>query len=270
MHSQSSEFFIATIFFVLASSSLSWTGPNSFSILGYSLGGGIAVNFASCFPSLISSVILLAPSGLIRPYHFGWRSRLLHSSRLLPDWAVEQLVYWKLSSSSGQDQRQSGTAIEDELPLVEQCGDEPARGPKFDIPMALEWQVQRHKGFVKSNISSLRHAPISGQHHQWIRMTNALSNRDTKVNQQATTSHASQGATVLIMCGENDPVIIAKELETDSKEFLGRIENSVFVITPGAGHGFPITHSKEVVETITKFWEHQSHQIEARSQQVPD
>ena len=101
-------------------------------------------------------------------------------------------------------------------------------------------------------------------------MTNALSNRDTKVNQQATTSHASQGATVLIMCGENDPVIIAKELETDSKEFLGRIENSVFVITPGAGHGFPITHSKEVVETITKFWEHQSHQIEARSQQVPD
>lgn len=153
MHSQSSEFFIATIFFVLASSSLSWTGPNSFSILGYSLGGGIAVNFASCFPSLISSVILLAPSGLIRPYHFGWRSRLLHSSRLLPDWAVEQLVYWKLSSSSGQDQRQSGTAIEDELPLVEQCGDEPARGPKFDIPMAL---VRQFSFFYYSTCSAIR------------------------------------------------------------------------------------------------------------------
>ena len=95
------------------------------------------MNFASCFPSLISSVILLAPSGLIRPYHFGWQSKLLHSARLLPDWAVEQLVYWKLSSSSGQDQRQSGTVIEDELPLTEQCEDEPARGSKFDIPMAL-------------------------------------------------------------------------------------------------------------------------------------
>ncbi len=46
-------------------------------------------------------------------------------------------MYWKLSSSSGQDQRQSGTVIEDELPLTEQCEDEPARGSKFDIPMAL-------------------------------------------------------------------------------------------------------------------------------------
>lgn len=96
-------------------------------------------------------------------------------------------------------------------------------------------------------------------------MTHALSNRDTKANQQATTSYASQGATMLIMCGENDPVIIAKELETDSRDLLGGSENLLFVITPGAGHDFPVTHSKEVVETITKFWEHQSHQIQARS-----
>lgn len=137
VHSQTSEFFIATILFVLASSSLSWTGPNSFSILGYSLGGGIAVNFASCFPSLISSVILLAPSGFIRSYHFGWQSKFLYSSSLLPDWAVEQLVNWKLSNNSRPDRGQSGTAFEDELPLTEQCGDELACGPKFDIPMAL-------------------------------------------------------------------------------------------------------------------------------------
>ena len=96
-------------------------------------------------------------------------------------------------------------------------------------------------------------------------MTDALSNRDTEFKQQATTSHASQGATVLIMCGENDPVIIAKELETDSRELLGGSKNLLFVITPGAGHDFPITHSKEVVDTITKFGGHQSHQIEARS-----
>ncbi|KAL8643973.1 MAG: hypothetical protein Q9226_008005 [Calogaya cf. arnoldii] len=124
--------------------------------------------------------------------------------------------------------------------------------------MALEWQVQEHEGFVKSNISSLRHAPISAQHDQWVRMSKALSKRDTKGDQQMTTSHASGDAPVLIMCGENDPVIIAKELEMDSKELLGGTENLSFVTTPGAGHDFPFTHSKHVVDTITRFWEPQS------------
>ncbi|KAL8851144.1 MAG: hypothetical protein Q9221_003947 [Calogaya cf. arnoldii] len=255
---QSSDFFIAIILFVLASSSRSWTGPNSFSILGYSLGGGIAVNFAACFPNLISSVILLAPSGLIRPYHFGWQSKYLYSSTLLPDWLVERIVHSKLSNSSRPGQGQYCTAIEDELPLAEQGDDELASRPAFDIAMTLEWQVQKHEGFVKSNISSLRHASISAQHDQWVRMSKALSKRDTKGDQQMTTSHAGGDAPVLIMCGENDRVIIAKELEMDSKELLGGTENLSFMTTPGAGHDFPFTHSKHVVDMITRFWEPQS------------
>ena len=137
VHPQTSDFFIATILFVLASSSLSWTGSDTFSILGYSLGGGIAANFAACFSSLVSSVILLAPSGLIRSYHFGWQSRLLYFSGLLPEWAVERIVYWKLSNSSNLDHRQSDTAIVDEIPLAEEGGNDFESTPRFDIPMAL-------------------------------------------------------------------------------------------------------------------------------------
>lgn len=137
VHPQTSGFFTATILFVLASSPISWTGPNRFSILGYSLGGGIAVNFASSFPDLIFSVILLAPSGLIRPYHFGWQSRYLYSSRLLPGWVIELLVYWKLSNSSRPDQERSDTRIEDEFSLTEKGGGEIACRSRFDIPMAL-------------------------------------------------------------------------------------------------------------------------------------
>ena len=137
VHPQTSEFFIATILFVLASSRISWTGPKRFSILGYSLGGGIAVSFASCFPDRVSSVILLAPSGLIRPYHFSWHSRLLYSSRLLPDWVTEPLVYWKLSNSSRPDQERSDSAFEDDFSLTEQGGDEIVSRSRFDVPMAL-------------------------------------------------------------------------------------------------------------------------------------
>ena len=137
IHPQTSDFFIATILFVLASSRISWTGPKRFSILGYSLGGGIAVNFASCFPNLISSVVLLAPSGLIRPYHFGWQSGFLYSSKLLPDWVIEWLVYWRLSNSSRPDQGRSDSAFEDEFPLTERGEDEIVCRSRFDVPMAL-------------------------------------------------------------------------------------------------------------------------------------
>ena len=136
VHPQTSDFFIATVLFVLASSPISWTGPNSFSILGYSLGGGIAVNFASCFPDLISSVILLAPSGLIRPYHFSWQNKFLYSSPFLPSCVIERLVYWKLSNSSTPDQEQLDGVIENELPFTEQGGDETAPRWRFDIPKA--------------------------------------------------------------------------------------------------------------------------------------
>ncbi|KAL8884983.1 MAG: hypothetical protein Q9215_007084 [Flavoplaca cf. flavocitrina] len=252
---QTSDFFVATILFVLASSPISWTGTNRFSILGYSLGGGIALNFASCFPDLISSVILLAPSGLIRPYHFGWQSRLLYSSRLLPDWVIEPLVYWKLSNSSRPDEERSGSAIEDDFSLTEQGGDEIVSRSRFDVPMALEWQVRQHKGYVKSNISSLQHAPISGQHNQWLRMIDAFGIQDNNVFQQMETSHAAEGARILIISGENDPIIIAKELEEDSRKVLGEGLKSMFVNIPGAGHDFPITCDDEVVDTITKFWQ---------------
>ena len=88
-------------------------------------------------------------------------------------------------------------------------------------------------------------------------MAEALSKRDTEEKQQAS-SQASGGATVLIMCGEKDPFIIASELEKDSSFVLGGTEHLLFVTTPGVGHELPITHSREVVDTIRNFWEHNS------------
>ncbi|KAL8667765.1 MAG: hypothetical protein Q9168_007187 [Polycauliona sp. 1 TL-2023] len=183
--------------------------------------------------------------------------KFLYSSNVLPDWAVERLVYRKLSNGSTTDRTLPDKSVEEELPLAERGGDQAASQSKFEIPMALEWQLQHHQGFVKSNISSIRHTPISGQHNRWIEMIEAFGGQDIKGDQRATTCGAAR---VLIMCEEDDPVIIAKELEEDSKSLVGGT-NHLFVVMPGAGHDFPITHSREVVNTITNFWEHQSHQI---------
>lgn len=130
---QDSAFFNVIILIVIASSMLSWTGRSSFCIIGYSLGGGIAVNFASFFSNLVSSVVLLAPSGLIRPYHFDWHSKLLYSKHLLPESILEYLVYRRLNHANDFRPDRSAQAVEAELPVADAIYLGTKDEPTFDI-----------------------------------------------------------------------------------------------------------------------------------------
>ncbi len=66
--------------------------------MGYSLGGGIAANFASYFPNMVRSLVLVAPSGIIRPRHMSGRSRFLYSMGLVPERLVNWIVYRRLKA----------------------------------------------------------------------------------------------------------------------------------------------------------------------------
>lgn len=96
---QDERLFSSAILIALASSSLCWTGSSKFALVGYSLGGGISVNFTSFFPSLISYLILIAPSGLIRKDHISRSSKLLYSSGLLSENWVEYFVKKRLEGN---------------------------------------------------------------------------------------------------------------------------------------------------------------------------
>ncbi|KAL2270899.1 hypothetical protein VTJ83DRAFT_270 [Remersonia thermophila] len=94
------------ILMALASSPhLSWVGPQAFKLVGYSLGGGIAVHFAAAFPHLISSLVLLAPAGLIRPESFGRLTRAIFTSGLVPPPLLERLASRKLRQPIQADGR---------------------------------------------------------------------------------------------------------------------------------------------------------------------
>jgi len=94
-----SRLYASQILLAITSSPLSWTGtssgsPSGFSLLGYSLGGGIAASFASYFPAMVNSLILVAPAGLIRKKHMSVRSRFLYYMGIVPEallkWAVKK------------------------------------------------------------------------------------------------------------------------------------------------------------------------------------
>lgn len=81
----STRLYTTSILLAITSSPIPWTGNDTqFSLIGYSLGGGIVVNFTSYFPSLVSSLVLLAPGGLVRPDHFTLTNKFLYNTGLIP------------------------------------------------------------------------------------------------------------------------------------------------------------------------------------------
>lgn len=87
--------------------------------MGYSLGGGIAANFAGYFPKMVKSLVLLAPSGVIRPQHMSGRSRFLFSIGLVPEQLVNWIVHRRLKAGpmyKDENEKVSvGTAVSAEV-----------------------------------------------------------------------------------------------------------------------------------------------------------
>ncbi|KAF8866520.1 alpha/beta-hydrolase [Acephala macrosclerotiorum] len=237
-----SRLYATEILLAITSSPLSWT-PSGFSLVGYSLGGGIAADFASCFPDMVRAVVLLAPAGLIRPHHFDWASRVMYSG-IIPESVLEWLV--KRRMGGGKKYR----------PMVKTKTGEPNnpttsdelrgnRDPKFEsavlnaskpgvtIADVVEWQINHHEGFIKSFISSIKHSSIEEKQETWVK----LGTRNDKA---------------LIIAGSTDPVIIAKELRQDAETVIG--PENVEWRTIDGGHEFPITNADEVVAMVSEAW----------------
>lgn len=89
----STRLYTTTILLALTSSPLAWTGNGeTFSLIGYSLGGGIVANFTSYFPSLVSSLVLLAPAGLMRQNRVTLWNKILFNTGLINETTLERIV----------------------------------------------------------------------------------------------------------------------------------------------------------------------------------
>ncbi|KAG9237606.1 alpha/beta-hydrolase [Amylocarpus encephaloides] len=258
------------ILLAITSSPLPWT-PDGFSIIGYSLGGGIAADFAAYFSHLVKGLALLAPAGLIRDDHFGWHTKLVYAG-FVPRLLLERTVKKKLtdtkdpeipppsSSPSSSQEKDDGVgkrclSVGDKVAGAvskesENAAANEMRGisnPHFNstplskgkagltVASAVRWQLEFNRGFVRSFVSSIRWASISGHAKTWGKL------RDLR-----------DGVKVVILVGRTDPVIVATELEEDAKAAIGQ-EKVEWRVMEG-GHEFPITQPDAVVEEIDGVW----------------
>lgn len=188
---QDTKLFSALILAVVSTSPLSWTGSAStdgFTLVGYSLGGGIAAAFTAHYPDLISSLILIAPGGLLRPTRLSWSSRILYSG-ILPDSVTNFFVSRRLRitaptskatqarlAQSAVNRRSSlSSAVQEELPedFDPHAPGQDSLSPIFDDrpnvspATAVAWQVDANPGFVPAFISCIKYAPIHDGFEMW-------------------------------------------------------------------------------------------------------
>ncbi|TVY83988.1 Serine hydrolase-like protein [Lachnellula suecica] len=234
-----SRLYTSQILLAVTSSPLSWT-PEGFSVIGYSLGGGIAADFAASFPDLVTGLVLLAPGGLIRSRHFGWQSRLLYSG-LLPDSLLERLVRKRLggtsSNTSSTKQGDAEKAAQEEIKGNSSQGFDSTplskKWPGVTVGRVTDWQLANHEGFVRSFVSSIKFASLEGAHERWKKL-GALKEK------------------VIIIAGKTDPIIVADELHEDATATVGA-DNIEWRVIEG-GHEFPISCPDEVVNEIAGVW----------------
>jgi hypothetical protein len=109
--------------------------------------------------------------------------------------------------------------------------------PQSTVSAVVDWQVQNHKGFVPAFISSIRHAPVHGQHHRWAIIKQNIENGTGPLKE------------VWLVLGETDPIINKDELIDDATDVLGE-ENVSFRVVEGAGHEVAIERADEIVQVV--------------------
>ena len=258
----SNRLYTSVILLALTSSPISWTGNgNRFSLIGYSLGGAIVATFTAYFPSLVSSLVLLAPGGLIRKEHHTLTNKFLYNTGLIPETVLERIIRSRLKAG---DTPTKVTPPKEEVisaaPVMgEAPKDKPTKAPELSrarpgitVAKVIGWQFDNHPGFVKSFMSSIRYGPVSEEHCHWRRLGKRLAAQNAP-SEEEYAEQGLQNGKVLIIGGSKDSLIVKDELIDDATEALGA--NNVEFEFLDAGHELPVTKSREIVHYILDFWQ---------------
>lgn len=260
-----SRLFTTQIMLVLASSTQSWTGTgNEFTLVGYSLGGGIAMAFASYFPQMIDNLVLIAPSGLMPTNTIRLSSRIIYGD-WLPRSFRDYLVRRRIVDLVPHRRPTVARKVAETIPATVLPGSAPPSNDPDSSAFALPsndnslipgypasaqdtvvWQIDAHPGFLRAFISSIQNAPIGDQHDNWRALAMHLS------RQNEDKLPGLRPGKVLLLLGKDDSVVVADDTAADAVELLGK-ENVQVKVLPG-GHEVPITHVQTCVQVMRNFW----------------
>lgn len=208
-----------------------------FNLIGYSLGGGIATSFASQFPSLVSSLVVISSGGLI-PYTFAPLSLKISMAPFIPTWLATFLLSSEIKGES--DQQSAGPVPPTHL--LKTRGKAP-----LDIFGVMAWQEKWHPGFMYSYMNCMRNAPVFDRVEEWTRVGKLM--KDEGFAKQEDGGRMEK---ILAIYGERDdltPPFLLERIEECVGE--GRV---VKVVVEGGPHEVVVYQWEIVLEEIYKYW----------------
>lgn len=275
--------------FAMASSPLSWTGsgsgssgnPGGFSIVAYSLGGGVAVHLATSLgPEVVRSLVLLAPAGLIRAHSFGLAARLIFRGGLVPERILAALTRRRLrqpiarsvkpngrnngpSRASARDDTLAATGATD---LVDAAVAEVA-DPKTPEEVRSQSTVTAETRTTTSELVDDDGRPPLHQrvkaYVQWMvthhpgfvtAFMSSLAHAPLTDQHDSWRLLASRlpGTTAIIL-GESDEIVDPHYYEEDALPLVGGRDHVLWTTVRG-GHDFVMTNARDTLAVIYRFW----------------
>ena len=230
--------------YAIKSSQLEW--GDGFSLIGFSLGGGIAMHYAATHPELLESVVLLGPSGIVRRLPAEYTKWVFKFPFLDGTAYVRRAVAQCVGATTPLAQGSEVTGSEGEHPVINR--QEP------DMAAIVQWQWDSHQGFLHSFVDTLRYGPMLHQHEDWRAVCRILNMEKAPAHSTGAKS-GLYGGKLLIIFGDDDTIVRNSEVVPDMKAMLrkGGEDHLVIRDVPG-GHGFPTTEGSKVVEHIANFW----------------
>ncbi|GAB7325954.1 hypothetical protein MBLNU13_g10002t1 [Cladosporium sp. NU13] len=252
LYPQGSRLWTTQISLVLSSSELEWS---NFAVAGYSLGGGIAADYASWFPEAVESLILIAPAGLLRSERVAWWSKMVYGG-FLPRALVERLVKKRLLGVTPQQQPEKTSVgivkgAEAEIPVNAKDAGLFAGRPPFSVGTSVAWQADAHPGFVASFISSIQNSPISAQQPRWQIIASRLDEQRSNPSDSTAARQGLREGEVLLLLGDKDSVIVADEVAEDAEKAMGAANLKIEVLD--GGHDLPIAGVENCAKVIGDF-----------------
>ncbi|KAK8032806.1 hypothetical protein PG991_002204 [Apiospora marii] len=271
-----SPLYVAQILLVLASSRVAW---DRFHLVGYSLGGCLAVAFARYCPRRVASLTLVAAAGLIRPHHVDWKGWLLYQLGLLPEALVKWIVRRRIrpSTTSSRNDVMAAESKSTSTHNGNATGGDANGGQGFDsapisrrrpgvsVADVVAHQMDTHAGFVHAFASTMRHAPIyapqgglgctAGAARRGAEKTGCHDGKERCRHYEEDGEGKDGGLVkgkVLLVLGAEDPVIVPEETIEDAEAVLGK--DGVEYAVLAAGHELPITQSSEVAAVLHAFF----------------
>ena len=185
------------------------------------MGGIIAASFAQYHASLVQSLVLVGPVGLLRKSHLSAWTRFIRWGGW--GWGWEGISAKDVYAFVGPDRVEEGW----EKKFKEKGLD---AIPRDAVQV---WEREKHKGHMSSVVSAYRYSGVYDSHDTYA-------------------SIAKSNLKTLMLLGENDGFFTVEYMkkELESLAWMGKVQ-----VINGVGHGIIAEKTKEVEESVLVFWD---------------